>query len=97
MCLPEGLQDSPSLGRGDCGFSKIVQFLENYSYFGKDDWQCRYIRGRCSCVCRTKQGRKTRVLWGISWYHRMNNAIAEVSNKLWPLEQNSAVHLTHVR
>jgi hypothetical protein len=41
-------------------------FLE--SYVRPDDWQCRYIRGGCSYVCRLKRGRKTRALWGISWY-----------------------------
>ena len=40
-----------------------------------------YIRGRRSYVRRIKQGRKTRALWGISWYHRMYNVITEVSNR----------------
>jgi hypothetical protein len=29
MCLPEGVQDSSSLGQGNGGFSKLVHFLEN--------------------------------------------------------------------
>jgi len=33
-------------------------------YIGTDDWQCRYMRGRCSYVCRTKQGSKVRALMG---------------------------------
>ena len=32
-------------------------------------------------VCRTKRGRKTRVLGGISWYRKMYNVIDEVSHK----------------
>jgi len=31
-------------------------------------------------VCRTKQGKKTHALWGICWYHRMYNVIAEMSH-----------------
>ena len=53
--------------RGDGRILKIVYFLENC--IGNDAWQCRYIRGICSYVCRSKQGRKTRALLGISWYH----------------------------
>jgi len=41
--------------------------LENH--IGIDDWQCRYIRVRCSYVSRIKQGTKTRYLWGTSWYY----------------------------
>jgi len=38
-------------------------------------WQAMsFIRGRWYCVCRTKQGRKLRALWGISWYSKMCNA-----------------------
>jgi hypothetical protein len=58
---------------------KILYFLANHT--GTDEWQCRYIRDKCSYVCRTKQGRKTRALWGISWYHRVYNVTAEVSRK----------------
>jgi len=47
--------------------------LENYIV--TDEWSCRYIRSRRSYVFRTKQDRKTRPLWGISWYHRMYNVI----------------------
>jgi len=32
-------------------------------------------------VCRTKQGRKTRVLWTISWYQSVYNIINEASHK----------------
>ena len=46
-----------------------------------DEWQCRYTRGRRSRVCRTKRGKKIRVLWAISWYHRMYNFLDEVSHK----------------
>jgi len=35
-------------GRGDFTILKIVYYLENY--IGTDDWQCRYMRGRCSCM-----------------------------------------------
>jgi len=35
----------------------------------------------CMYVCRTKQGRKTRGLLQISWYHRMFNVIDRVSRK----------------
>jgi len=38
--------------------------LEHYT--GNYNWQCHYIRGRCSCECPTKQHRKARALWGIS-------------------------------
>jgi hypothetical protein len=31
-------------------------FLENY--VSTDDWQCRYIQGKCSYIYRTKPGRK---------------------------------------
>jgi len=33
-------------------------------------------------ICRTKQGRKTRALWGISWYYRMCVVIDELSHNL---------------
>jgi hypothetical protein len=72
----EGL---PSQGRRNRQILKIVYFLEDY--IGTDGWQRRYILGRYSYVNRTKQGRKTRALWGISYYHRMCNAIAEVWHK----------------
>jgi len=39
------------------------------------------MRGRCPYVCRIKQARKTRALWGISWYDFMNKVIAEMSYK----------------
>jgi len=45
-----------------------------------DDWQCRYIRGTCSYVRRTKQGRQTRVLWEISRYQKMYKVIDEESH-----------------
>jgi len=32
-------------------------------------------------ICRTKQGRNARALWGISWYHWMYDVIAGVSHK----------------
>jgi hypothetical protein len=44
-------------------FPKYPNFFKNYT--GKDDWQCRYMSGRCSYVCRIRQGRKTRTLWAI--------------------------------
>ena len=31
-------------------------------------------------LCPCKQGRKTRTLLGISWYHRLYNVIDEVSH-----------------
>jgi len=46
-------------------FSKNAYFLEDY--LGPDDWQCRCIGSRCSYACRHKQGRKTPLLWWISW------------------------------
>ena len=67
MEVPESVEELSFLGRGDGRILKIIYLLENYS--GTDDWQCRYIRGRSFRVCRIKHGRKTRVLWGISWYH----------------------------
>jgi len=55
--------------------------LENY--IGTDGEQCRYIRGRCSYVYRTKQGKK-KIIMG-DWYRRMYNVITEVSHKPWSL------------
>jgi len=52
--------------------------MENYT--GKDDWRCCCIRGTCPYVCRTKQGRKTRVLWGSILYDGMYNVTNEVSH-----------------
>jgi len=57
----------------------VIKILVNY--IGIDYRQCRYIRGRCSYVCRTKQGRKTLGLWGISWYQRTYNVLSEVLHK----------------
>jgi hypothetical protein len=54
-------------------------FVENY--VGKGYWRCRYIGGRCSYVCRTKQGNKTHALWAVSWYHIVCYLISEVSHK----------------
>jgi hypothetical protein len=68
----------PSQGR-DGWILKIAYLLRNC--VGSNDWQCLYVRGRCSCECRTKQGRKTRSLWAASWYHWMWNAIDEMSHK----------------
>ena len=39
------------------------------NYIGTDNWQCRYIRGDCTYVRRTKQGRNTRAFLRIIWYH----------------------------
>jgi hypothetical protein len=69
----------PSQQRGDGRVLEIIYFLENY--IGNDDGQCRYIRGRCSYVSRTKQGREKRALLGFSWYQGMYNATDEVSHK----------------
>ena len=75
-----------SRGR-ECGwFLTIVCIAENY---WDRDCQCRYIRGRCFYVCRTKQGRKTLVLWEISWYRRMYNVIDEMSHKPRSLQPSS--------
>jgi len=52
--------------------------MENYT--GSDDWQCCCILGTCSYMCRTKQGRTTRALWGSSPYHGMSSVINEVSH-----------------
>ena len=46
---------------GDGKILRIAYCLENC--IGTGDWQCRYIRGRCSYICRIKRGRITRVLW----------------------------------
>jgi hypothetical protein len=46
----------PSQGKEDGRIRRIAYFLENYNE--TDNWQGHYIRGRCSYVCRTKQGRK---------------------------------------
>ena len=43
--LPGRVDGLPSQGRGDGRSLKIVYFLQND--FGNNDWQCRYIRGRC--------------------------------------------------
>jgi hypothetical protein len=48
-------------------FFRIDCFLKNY--VGTHEWQFRYICGKYSYVRRTKQGIKTRTLWGISRYH----------------------------
>ena len=56
-------------------YGEIAFILENY--IRTDEWQCRYIRGRCWYECRTKQGRKTRALWG----NRMYKFIAVVSHE----------------
>jgi hypothetical protein len=75
-----------SRGR-ECGwFLRIVCIAENY---WNRDCQCCYIRGRCFYVCRTKQGRKTFVLWEISWYRRMYNVIDEMSHKPRSLQPSS--------
>ena len=42
-------------------FSKQLTFLE--ICFGTNDWQFRYIRGRCSYECRVKQGRRICTSW----------------------------------
>jgi hypothetical protein len=42
-------------------------------------------------MCHTKQGRKTRVLWGYSCYHKVYNATAEMSNKPRSLEPSSTL------
>jgi hypothetical protein len=54
--------------------------LLSENYIGTHEWQCRYIRGSCCFVCRTKHRRKTRAFWGISLYHGMYDVIAEVSH-----------------
>ena len=77
--LPERLEGLSSQLRGGGRNLQTIYLSENYN--GTDDWQCLYIRGTYSYVCRTKQGKKTRALWGTIWYHRMHNAIAEVSHK----------------
>ena len=60
---------------GDGWNHKVACFA---NYIGINDWQHRYIRSRYYYVCRIKQGRKTRVLWGNTRYHRMCNVIAEI-------------------
>ena len=62
--------------QGDCWIPRLVYFLENYT--GTDDWDCRYIRGRCS-LCSIQQGRQTHALWGISCHYWMCDDIVEVS------------------
>ena len=57
----------PSQGQEGGWILRIAYFLE--SYIGTYDWKCHNIRGRCPYVCRTKNGRKTRAFWGISWLH----------------------------
>jgi hypothetical protein len=57
--------------------------FQNSLLIGKLYWngwlELHYFRGTCSYVCRTKQGRKPRSLWGISWHHRIYNVITEMS------------------
>jgi len=50
--------------QGDGWILRIAYFLD--SCIGTDDWWFRYIRDTCWYVCCTMQGRKTRVVWGIS-------------------------------
>jgi len=57
----------------------MAYLLENC--IGTADWQCRYIRGRCCIVRRSKRGRKTRYLRAISWYHRMYDVLGVVWHK----------------
>ena len=84
--MVEGLSSN---GRGDGRILKTAYFLGNCT--GTDNSQSRYIRGRLSYVCRTKRGRKTRALWRNCRYHKMRNAIAEVSQK--KLSRSSRVQL----
>jgi len=83
----KGLEDLPSLGRGDGRVLITIRFLEGYT--GTDDWNYRYIPGTCSYVYRTKQGRKTRALWEISWFHKMCNVINKALHKPKSLNPSS--------
>jgi hypothetical protein len=56
-----------------------LAYFENY--IGLDDWQCRYIQDRCCYVCRTKESRKTRAFWGISWHQKMYNTTDKMLHK----------------
>jgi hypothetical protein len=78
--LSENLEGLPSEGRQGGWIRKRVYFLE--IYIGTDDWQCRYIQGRVLYACRYKQGRKARALWTVSLYHKVYDAIAEVTHKV---------------
>jgi len=69
----------PSQGQEEGRILITAYVLE--TYIGIDEQQCRYIRGRCSYVCRTTQGKQTRALWGVSWYHWRYNVIFGVSHK----------------
>jgi hypothetical protein len=71
--LPETVDGLSFQRRREERIRRIFCILENY--VGTDDWH--YNRGRCSWICRTKQGRRTHALW----YHKMRNVIDEVSHK----------------
>ena len=79
MQLLERVEGLPSQGQCNGWILKTALFMENYIRTG--NWQCRYMRGRWSNVCRTKRGRKARALWENCWHHRLRNVIVEVSNK----------------
>jgi len=66
---PERVEASSCQGQGGGWIFKTTFFLESDN--GTNDSQCRYIPGRCSVVCCSKQGRKPRELRGIKWYQRI--------------------------
>jgi hypothetical protein len=91
MQLLERVEGLPSPGRGDGWILKTALFLGNYTGIG--NWQCRYMQGRWSNVCRTKRGSKARALWGNCWYHRMRNATNVMSQKTKSLYPSSTVYI----
>jgi len=73
----ESVEVLPYQSRADGGILKIADFLGNY--MGKISGNIVISGLNAIYVCRTKRGSKTRAFWGISWYHRTYNVIAEVS------------------
>ena len=47
--MPESVEGLPFQSSEDGRVLKIIYLLGNNS--GNDEWQCRYFRGRCFCVC----------------------------------------------
>lgn len=61
--LYESVKGLPYQGGGDSRILKIACVLENYT--GTDDWQCRYIRDRCSLLAYVVLSKaENKVLYG---------------------------------
>ena len=79
-------------------YSKTWKNSQNSKFIGKLCWQVRlalllYPRLMLVCsICRTKQGRQSRALMGISWYQRVYDVINEVSPKPRLFCKSSIIH-----